>query len=75
MKVKTSVTLSESLLRALSAETTGDSRSAMIEEATWEYLERRKRAARDKMELDAINSNADILNDEAHDALEYQGEV
>lgn len=72
MKVKTSVTLSEELLRAISAETDQANRSAFIEEATWQYLRRRRREARDRRELDRINEYADQLNDEARDVLEFQ---
>ena len=72
MKVKTSVTLSEELLHAISAETGESNRSAFIEEATWTYLRLRARRERDQAELDRINANADDLNSEAFDVLEYQ---
>lgn len=72
MKVKTSVTLSEELLKAISAETSSDNRSAFIETATWEYLELRRKRVRDRREMELISANADLLNDEARDALEFQ---
>ncbi len=72
MKVKTSVTLSEELLQAISAETSSDNRSAFIETATWEYLESRRKRVRDRREMELISANADLLNDEARDALEFQ---
>ena len=72
MKVKTSVTLSEELLQAISAETSSDNRSAFIETATWEYLELRRKRVRDRREMELISANADLLNDEARDALEFQ---
>ncbi len=72
MKVKTSVTLSEELLQAISAETNSDNRSAFIETATWEYLELRRKRVRDRREMELISANADLLNDEARDALEFQ---
>jgi metal-responsive CopG/Arc/MetJ family transcriptional regulator len=72
MKVKTSVTLSEELLNAISAETGESNRSAFIEEATWRYLRLRERQIRDRAELDRINENVDDLNAEAFDVLEYQ---
>lgn len=72
MKVKTSVTLSEELLEAISAETSSDNRSAFIEAATWEYLELRRKRVRDRREMELISANADLLNDEARDALEFQ---
>ncbi len=72
MKVKTSVTLSEELLSAISAETDQSNRSAFIEEATWRYLRQRQRETRDRLELDRINEHADELNEEAFDVLEFQ---
>ena len=72
MKVKTSVTLSEELLQAISAETSSDNRSAFIETATWEYLELRRKRVRDRREMELISANADLLNDEGRDALEFQ---
>ena len=72
MKVKTSVTLSEELLEALSSATGTANRSAFIEEATWRYLRARHREARDERELKLINQHADELNDEALDVLEFQ---
>lgn len=70
--MKTSVTLSEELLQAISAETSSENRSAFIETATWEYLELRRKRVRDRREMELISANADLLNDEARDALEFQ---
>jgi metal-responsive CopG/Arc/MetJ family transcriptional regulator len=72
MKVKTSVTLSEELLEAMSAETDAQNRSAFIETAIWDYLELRRKSVRDQREIDLINANADDLNAEARDASDYQ---
>lgn len=72
MKVKTSVTLSEQLLSAVDAEVEKTGRSAFIEEATWAYLQAKRRAARDRKELQRINLHAEDLNDEAMDVLDYQ---
>lgn len=74
MKVKTSVTLSEELLNAISAETGRTNRSALIEEATWRYLRERQRDVRDRRELERINEHADELNEEAFDVLEFQAD-
>ena len=74
MKVKTSVTLSEELLNAISAETDRSNRSALIEEATWRYLRGRQRETRDRRELERINEHADELNEEAFDVLEFQAD-
>jgi metal-responsive CopG/Arc/MetJ family transcriptional regulator len=75
MKVKTSVTLSEELLRALSEEVEPRNRSAFIEEASWSYLRTQRRAERDRMELAAIDAHADALNREAREVLEYQDDA
>ncbi|TVR90866.1 MAG: hypothetical protein EA428_07235 [Spirochaetaceae bacterium] len=72
MKVKTSVTLSEKLLKAISAETNHANRSAFIEEAAWHHLRRYQREKRDQKELEIINANADELNEEAIDVLGFQ---
>lgn len=74
MKVKTSVTLSEELLHAISAEIGRTNRSALIEEATWRYLRERHRDLRDTRELERINEHADELNEEAFDVLEFQAD-
>ena len=72
MKVKTSVTLSEELLDAISSETNTENRSAFIETATWEYLKSRKRLSRDRREAALIAENIELLNTEARESLEFQ---
>ncbi len=72
VKVKTSVTLSEELLQAISDEVEQKNRSAFIEEASWSLLRARRRAARDRREFAAIAAHAVELNREARDVLEYQ---
>jgi metal-responsive CopG/Arc/MetJ family transcriptional regulator len=72
MKVKTSITLSEELLAAIDRENGVKNRSVLIEEATWSYLRRRQRLERDKRELETIDRDADALNAEALDVLEFQ---
>jgi metal-responsive CopG/Arc/MetJ family transcriptional regulator len=73
MRVKTSVTLPEDLLRSLDRAAGGHSnRSRLIEEAVRALLETKARAARDARDIEVINRHADRLNDEAADVLEYQ---
>ena len=73
MRTKTSVTLSEDVLTALDhLGGKGANRSALIEEAVRFFLTSRERQARDARDLELINRNADALNDELGDALEYQ---
>ena len=76
MKVKTSVTLSEELLKAIEAQAHAEAanRSALIEQAMWEYLSSRHRAVRDKNELARINAESAELNEEALDTIDYQVE-
>lgn len=75
MKVKTSVTLSEELLQAISSETDTENRSALIETAAWEYLTRRRQQRRDRNEAKLIAENADLLNKEARGSLEFQEDL
>ena len=72
MKVKTSVTLSQELLRAIDTEIPDDNRSAFIEEAAWSRLRSLRREQRDREEVAAIDANADSLNSEALDVLDFQ---
>jgi metal-responsive CopG/Arc/MetJ family transcriptional regulator len=75
MKIKTSVSLSEEVLAAMDRASGGKTnRSAFLEKAAWteiEMLRRQKREARDRRILDR---DADALNAEALDVLEFQAE-
>jgi metal-responsive CopG/Arc/MetJ family transcriptional regulator len=72
-KEKTSVTLSRAVLKGIDrAAGSKKSRSAFIEAVLAEYLRARDRAERDARDLELINSNAEALNREALDVLEYQ---
>jgi metal-responsive CopG/Arc/MetJ family transcriptional regulator len=76
MKVKTSVTIDEAVLREVDkAVTRGRSRSRIIEDATRLYLAQRARVARDTRDLAILNAKAAELNEEMEDFLAYQGEV
>jgi metal-responsive CopG/Arc/MetJ family transcriptional regulator len=76
MKVKTSVTLDEDLLRAVDkVARNGKSRSQVIEDATRIYLSGRARAAREARDLAILNAAADELNAEMDDVLTYQGDL
>jgi metal-responsive CopG/Arc/MetJ family transcriptional regulator len=73
MKEKTSVTLSKDVLTAIDRLAgTKKSRSAFIDNVLREHLQELARARRDAREIAIINRNADRLNREAEDALEYQ---
>jgi metal-responsive CopG/Arc/MetJ family transcriptional regulator len=75
MKVKTSITLSPDVLRAVDRAGGGRSnRSRVIETALREFMERRARAARDRRDIEIINRSAEALNREAADVIAYQAE-
>lgn len=73
MKVKTSITLSKTTVKAVDA-LVGKSgnRSAFIEEAIREHVIRKQREQRDARELEVLNKYAVELNREAADAARYQ---
>jgi metal-responsive CopG/Arc/MetJ family transcriptional regulator len=76
MRVKTSITLPEELLRALDRSAGGlTNRSRAIEKAVRDMLEAEARAARDARDVELINRHADRLNDEAADVLGYQVKI
>jgi metal-responsive CopG/Arc/MetJ family transcriptional regulator len=70
MRVKTSVTLPKDLITRI--DRIEKNRSAFLEKASRVYLSSLERARRDAHDLAIINANADRLNAEAMDVLEYQ---
>lgn len=75
-RVKISVTIDESVLRAIDKATSrGKSRSRLIEDAAREFLARRTRTARETRDLVILDSVADDLNREMDDVLSYQADV
>jgi len=76
MRVKTSVTLDERVLKAIDKVTTRTrSRSRVLEDAAREFLARRARAARETRDLAILNEAAGALNEEMEDVLAYQGDL
>ena len=76
MRVKTSVTIDERVLRAIDRATSRNrSRSRVIEDAAREFLARRARATREARDLEILNGAADALNREMEDVLMYQADV
>ena len=76
MRIKTSITIDERVLKALDKATTRTrSRSRVIEDASREFLARHTRAAREGRDLAILNEAADALNREMEDVLAYQGDV
>jgi metal-responsive CopG/Arc/MetJ family transcriptional regulator len=70
VRVKTSITLPKELLGRL--DRVDKNRSALLERAALAYLARLERQARDRKDIDMIDRNAESLNREAMDTLEYQ---
>jgi len=70
VRVKTSITLPNELLRRL--DRVGKNRSALLEQAALVYLAILDRQARDRRDIEIIDRYAERLNREALDALEYQ---
>jgi metal-responsive CopG/Arc/MetJ family transcriptional regulator len=76
MRVKTSVTIDERVLKAIDRATTPTrSRSRVIEEAARDFLTRRARAAREARDREILDAVSEELNSEMADVLEYQAEV
>jgi len=73
MKVKTSITLPEDVLKAID-EYTGEyrNRSEFIEHAVRAFVIQLVRKQQDARDLKIINQRADYLNREAADVLTYQ---
>lgn len=71
MRVKTSITLPEELLAQI--DRVERNRSAFMERAARAHLARLEKLRREARDAEIINDNADRLNAEAADVLEYQG--
>jgi metal-responsive CopG/Arc/MetJ family transcriptional regulator len=70
VRVKTSITLPKALLGRL--DRVDKNRSALLERAALAYLAQLERQARDRKDIAIIDRNAERLNREAMDTLEYQ---
>jgi len=76
VKVKTSVTLSEELIREIDALSSQyGTRSAMIERAVRDFLTTTAQRQREARDLEILNRRAEALNTEAADVLSYQVEL
>ncbi len=70
MKVKTSITLPEDLLRAI--DHADSNRSSFLEKAAREYLAATAKARREAQDGAILDARAESLNREALDVLDYQ---
>ncbi|MCP4106565.1 MAG: hypothetical protein GY749_13695 [Desulfobacteraceae bacterium] len=76
MKIQTSVMLSENLLSAIEQLSEKDKTlSDFIETALQFYIAKLKRFGESSNDIDILNKNADFLNQETQDALQYQAEL
>ena len=76
MKRKTSITLSPETIKAVD-EIAGPegNRSRVIETAILEFVERKRKAAREARDRRILDRNADSLNREMSEVLEFQVET
>ena len=72
MKIKTSITLSEDILKEVDKLSSQyGNRSILIEQAIREFLAAAARRRRDLRDIEILNRRADVLNKEAADVLSY----
>ena len=74
MKKKTSISVSQSLLKLIDSLPDNPARSQVIEKALIFYFKSRKAQAREKKDLEILNTKSKALNSEALDVLEYQSD-
>ena len=73
MRVKTSITLPEDLLKAIDQHSEHyKSRSEFVEAALWAFITQTIRNEQNARDVQIINQRADHLNEEAADVLAYQ---
>jgi metal-responsive CopG/Arc/MetJ family transcriptional regulator len=72
MKVKTSITLEDDLLEAIAEVAPDQNRSEFIENAVRARISAIRRERLNARDLKIINANAERLNAEAADVLEFQ---
>ena len=73
MKVKTSITISEDLIREIDELSSQyGNRSALIEKAIRDFLTAEANRRRDIKDIEILNRRSKALNKEAEDVLAYQ---
>jgi metal-responsive CopG/Arc/MetJ family transcriptional regulator len=71
-RVETTVSLPKDLFEKAAQMRNGEEISDVIETALRDYVEREKPRELNRRDIEIINANADKLNEEALDTLEYQ---
>lgn len=73
MKIKTSVTISEALLKEIDEIAPDDqNRSSFLEAAAWAYIARLRRAQQNMRDVEILNEQAEYFHEEIMDVLDYQ---
>ena len=76
MKIKTSITLSEDLIRKIDQLSSHyGNRSLLIEQALRDFLAAEAKRKRDIQDIEILSQRADALNKEAKDVLSYQVDI
>ena len=75
MRVRTSITLPKELLIEVdSLVKKKHNRSDIIESALREYVAKERRGGLNKHDIEIINKNADLINKQVEETLEFQAE-
>ncbi len=75
MRVRTSVTLPEELLIRIDALAgKKNMRSAIVESALLEYVSKEKPQLLNERDIQIINENADLINAQVEETLEFQAQ-
>ncbi len=76
MKIKTSITLSEEIVKEIDQLSSQyGNRSILIEKAIRDFLTAEAKRKRDLQDIEILNRRADALNREAEAVLSYQVDV
>jgi metal-responsive CopG/Arc/MetJ family transcriptional regulator len=74
MRVRTSVTLPKELLIKVDALAGKNKRSEIVETALRDYVEKENRKKLNRRDIEIINKNADLINKQVKETLEFQAE-
>lgn len=74
MRVRTSVTLPKELLIKVDALAGKNKRSEFVETALRDYVEKETGKKLNRRDIEIINKNADLINKQVKETLEFQAE-
>jgi metal-responsive CopG/Arc/MetJ family transcriptional regulator len=75
MKVRTTITLPQELLFSVDAFSgKKHKRSEVVEKALREYISKETRKELNQRDIDIINANAELINKQVEETLEFQAE-